>query len=93
MKKLLLPAILLLCFSALGQTQQPEKQDTLIISHSKAEQLKQVLGFAYSWLPKSKAPSDDVQTILPVIQDLYLALWPIAPARKEDKNKPKTGGK
>lgn len=95
MKKLIFIPILLFCFSTFGQnqTQPTEKNDTLIVTHNKAEQLKQILSFSYTWLPKSDAPAKEVGIVIPLIQELYNILWPTTSVKKEDKNKAKIVGK
>ncbi len=67
------------------ETASIEKNDTLIMPHSKAQQLQAILSYAYQWLPKSDAPAKDVNQILPVIQDIFNILWP---AKKPEPVKP-----
>jgi hypothetical protein len=88
MKKLLLLPILLITTTLFAQT---EKQDTLILPHSKAVQLQAILQFSYQWLQHSKAPADDVTNTVTGIVDIYNILWP--PKKEEKKVEPKKNEK
>ena len=80
MKKLILLLTLICLVSVLkAQTTPPAQKEQPVyirILPSQLNILQQVLQFSYANLPTSKAPSADVQTVLPAIKEIYPVLVP-----------------
>ena len=80
MKKLILLLTLICLVSVLkAQTTPPAQKEQPVyirILPTQLNVLQQILQFSYANLPTSKAPSADVQTVLPAIKEIYPVLVP-----------------
>lgn len=78
MKKIIISALLIGSFIAVqAQTspQKPQEQPIYVkLLPSQLATLQQILQYSYQYLPKSPAPSNEVQAVLSGIQQLYPAL-------------------
>lgn len=93
MKKTILAILLIATTSQIKAQDKRSVTDSVVtikIKQSDLQQLQAVLGFAFQWLPKSKAPASDVSDVNEVIQKLFPLLVddkpkPVTPVKKEDK--------
>ena len=80
MKKLILLLTLISLVSVLkAQTTPPPQKEQPVyvrILPTQLNVLQQILQFSYANLPTSKASSADVQTVLPIIKEIYPILVP-----------------
>jgi hypothetical protein len=77
MKTILILALIGLSFTTRAQTAPPAKPEQPIYVRMLPSQLnaiQQIFGFAFQWLPKSKAPAADVEDVKTAMQTLYPVL-------------------
>lgn len=81
MKKLLLILCLFGVTASYAQILGPKIKSSpvmiLLPDSSNLIQLQQILQYSYQWLPKSQAPSQEVTSLLSVMQQLYPMIVPM----------------
>lgn len=81
MKKLLLILCLFAVTASYAQIPGPKIKSSpvmiLLPDSSNLIQLQQILQYSYQWLPKSQAPSQEVTSLLSVMQQLYPMIVPM----------------
>jgi hypothetical protein len=74
MKKHTLTLALILAAGVSAMAQTKDTTVTIKLPLSKLTELQQILQFSYQWLPKSKAPAEDVFEVNNAIQDVFKVL-------------------